>query len=101
MSIPVGQPDEARQWAAMHHRERMRADGLRVEVERLREAVERAREICVDAAEMQCECEGYYTCNGCERTIADRAADAAEVLASVMTHQSHSDRETESGGEPS
>lgn len=62
--------------------EAIRDDALALiaEVERLRADVERARAICEDAAEMQCDCTGYYRCGGCERRIAERADDAREVL---------------------
>lgn len=50
----------------------------------LRAAVELAHGICAAAADMQCECKGYYRCNGCERHIAERAEYARDVLAQVL-----------------
>lgn len=56
----------------------------RAEIERLRGAAQSALDVCRDAASMACTCTGYYTCNGCERAIAERADDAAEYLAAVL-----------------
>lgn len=55
-------------------------DALATRVKELEDRIERALGIAEDAASMGCACDGYYTCNGCERQIAERANDAAEVL---------------------
>jgi hypothetical protein len=52
--------------------------------ERLREAAVRALGICEDAADMRCDCTGYYRCLGCEQRIASRADDAADVLRDAL-----------------
>lgn len=59
---------------------RAERDALAARVEELEARIARALGIVEDAASMGCSCDGYYTCNGCERQIADRADDAAEVL---------------------
>lgn len=49
-----------------------------------REALERVLGICRDAADMGCDCTGYYRCHTCPTRIADRADDAVEVLAEIL-----------------
>ena len=56
-------------------------DAALTKVRELQAAIRSARAICVEAADMGCECHGnYYRCNNCPDRIANRAQDAVEVF---------------------
>lgn len=52
-----------------------------------RDELERVLSICRDAADMVCECSGYYKCGTCPDRIACRADDAVDVLVEMLASE--------------